>query len=144
LIDIFTNLRRCHLQSNNLKILIFVRENWPNDLINDYKPPSNSLEMIEKGFRFWSWVKGIWSLLGTRRTCGHIKCWKNLFPLTQLVLIYLWRKVVFLFCFVPLRPTELGCFRLCSWSLWKALKERGAWAWFHGIWTCSVEVLHYW
>jgi len=49
-----------------------------------------------------------------------------------------------LFCFVPLRPTKLGCFRLCSWSLWKARKERGAWAWFHGIWTCCVEVLHYW
>ncbi len=25
--------------------------------------------------------------------------------------------------FVLVRSTQLGCFRLCSWSLWKALKE---------------------
>ncbi len=37
-------------------------------------------------------------------------------------LIYLWRKVV---CFVVIRSTELGCFRLCSLSLWKALDEKG-------------------
>ncbi len=30
---------------------------------------------------------------------------------------------VVLFCFVPMRSNELGCFRLCSWSLWKALEE---------------------
>jgi hypothetical protein len=28
-----------------------------------------------------------------------------------------------LFCFVVMRSTELGCFRLCSWCLWKALDE---------------------
>jgi hypothetical protein len=22
------------------------------------------------------------------------------------------------------------------------LMRRGAWAWFHGIWTCSVEEVH--
>jgi hypothetical protein len=26
----------------------------------------------------------------------------------------------------------------------KLLRRRGAWAWFHGVWTCSVEVLEYW
>jgi hypothetical protein len=26
------NLRRCHLQLNNLERLIFVNKNWPNDL----------------------------------------------------------------------------------------------------------------
>ncbi len=30
-----------------------------------------------------------------------------------------------LFCFVPMRSTESGCFRSRSWSLWKALKEEG-------------------
>jgi hypothetical protein len=30
-----------------------------------------------------------------------------------------------LFCFVVMRSTELGCFRLCSWCLWKALNEEG-------------------
>jgi hypothetical protein len=24
------------------------------------------------------------------------------------------------------------------------LRRRGALAWFHGIWTCGVEVLEYW
>jgi hypothetical protein len=28
-----------------------------------------------------------------------------------------------LFCFAVMRSTELGCFRLCSWCLWKALDE---------------------
>jgi hypothetical protein len=30
-----------------------------------------------------------------------------------------------LFCFVPIRSTELGCFRSLSWSIWKALQEEG-------------------
>jgi hypothetical protein len=30
-----------------------------------------------------------------------------------------------LFCFAVMRSTELGCFRLCSWCLWKALDEEG-------------------
>ncbi len=30
-----------------------------------------------------------------------------------------------LFCFVVMRPTEPGCFRLCCWCLWKALNEEG-------------------
>jgi hypothetical protein len=35
-----------------------------------------------------------------------------------------------LFCFVSMRFTKWGCFRLCSWCLWKALNEEGcAWAW---------------
>jgi hypothetical protein len=48
-----------------------------------------------------------------------------------------------LFCFVTMRSTKLGCFRLCSWYLWKALSEEGASAWFHGVWTCSIKVLEY-
>jgi hypothetical protein len=30
-----------------------------------------------------------------------------------------------LFCFVVMRSTEPGCFRSCSWCLWKALDEEG-------------------
>jgi len=30
-----------------------------------------------------------------------------------------------LFCFVVMRSTKLGCFRSCSWCLWKALDEEG-------------------
>ncbi len=32
LVEILNNLRRYCLQCDNLKILIFVNENWPNDL----------------------------------------------------------------------------------------------------------------
>jgi hypothetical protein len=28
-----------------------------------------------------------------------------------------------LFCFVVMRSTAPGCFRLCSWCLWKALDD---------------------
>jgi hypothetical protein len=42
-----------------------------------------------------------------------------------MVEIYLWSKVVCLFCFVLMRSTESGCFRSRSWSLWKALEEEG-------------------
>jgi hypothetical protein len=35
---------------------------------------------------------------------------------------YLWRKVV---SFVVMRSIEPGCFRLCSWCLWKALDKEG-------------------
>ncbi len=30
-----------------------------------------------------------------------------------------------MFCFVVMRSTEPGCFRSCSWCLWKALNEEG-------------------
>jgi hypothetical protein len=30
-----------------------------------------------------------------------------------------------LFCFVVMKSTRLGCFRLCSWCLWKALMVGG-------------------
>ncbi len=30
-----------------------------------------------------------------------------------------------LFCFVVMRSIELGCFRLCSWYLWKSLNKEG-------------------
>jgi hypothetical protein len=45
---------------------------------------------------------------------------------------------------VLMRSTEPGCFRLRSWSPWKALKEEGALAWFHGVWTCSAKIVEYW
>ncbi len=35
-----------------------------------------------------------------------------------------------LYCFLPMRSTESGCFRLCSWSLWKlSRRRRGVSAW---------------
>ncbi len=36
----------CHLQSQNLKKLISVNNNWPNDFRVDYKCSSNLLKLI--------------------------------------------------------------------------------------------------
>jgi hypothetical protein len=45
---IFTNLRRCHLQIEILKKLIFINKNWPNDARIHYKSPSNLVEFFER------------------------------------------------------------------------------------------------
>jgi hypothetical protein len=65
----------------------------------------------------------------------------DLCTITKFSIIYLWRKVV---CFVVMRSTEPGCFRLCSWCLWRLSTGRCAWAWFHDVWTCGAKVLEYW
>ncbi len=36
-----------------------------------------------------------------------------------------WDTLLVLFCFVVMRFTKLGCFRLCPWCLWKALNKEG-------------------
>jgi hypothetical protein len=57
-----------------------------------------------------------------------------------------WKKIIRIF------------FTTTSWSIYvgtdasnhvlgvfgKLLTRRGAWAWFHDIWTCSAKVLEYW
>jgi len=48
LVGILTNLRRCRLQIENLKKLIFVDKNWPNDPRIGYKFPSNLMKFLEK------------------------------------------------------------------------------------------------
>ncbi len=45
------------------------------------------------------------------------------------VLIYLSMKEGSLVCFVVMRSTEPGDFRLCSWCIWKALDKGGV----HGL-----------
>jgi hypothetical protein len=55
--------------------------------------------------------------------------------------VHLSMKEGSLFC--SMRSTKPGCFRSCSWCLWKALNEEGALAWFHDSWTCGVKVLEY-
>jgi hypothetical protein len=46
--------------------------------------------------------------------------------------------------FVPMRSTEPGCFRSCSWYLWKALEEEGCIGLVSWHWTCAAKVLGYW
>jgi len=47
--------------------------------------------------------------------------------------------------FVLMRSTENGDVSdHVLGSLWKSSKGGGgAWAWFHGVWTCGVEVIEY-
>ncbi len=44
---IITNLKRCHLQSDNLHKIIFVSKNWPNDPKVGCSSPSSFIELIE-------------------------------------------------------------------------------------------------
>ncbi len=44
---ILTNLKRCHLQSNNLDKIIFVNKNLPNDPRVGCSSPFGLIELIE-------------------------------------------------------------------------------------------------
>jgi hypothetical protein len=48
LVGIFINLKRCHLQIENLEKLIFSNKNWPNDPRIGCKSPSKVLEFLER------------------------------------------------------------------------------------------------
>ncbi len=70
-----------------------------------------------------------------------------LFIISLYTYIYLWSKVVCLFCFCTydFHRTQPGCFRLCSWSLWKALKEEGCIglvSWHLDLWCRSSWILN--
>jgi hypothetical protein len=47
LFGILTNLRRSHLQLENLENIIFVNKNWPNDVKVDCKVPSSLVKLID-------------------------------------------------------------------------------------------------
>jgi hypothetical protein len=59
-------------------------------------------------------------------------------------IIYLWRKVVCLFCLYPWDPLNQDALDRVLSLFGKLLRRRGASAWFHGIWTWGVKVLKYW
>jgi hypothetical protein len=46
-------------------------------------------------------------------------------------------------CFVVMRSTILGCLDCVLGVFGKLLMRRGAWAWFHDVWTCGAKVLDY-
>jgi len=46
--------------------------------------------------------------------------------------------------FVPMKSTELGCFRSRSWSSESSRREKVHGLWFHDVWTCCAKVLEYW
>ncbi len=50
-----------------------------------------------------------------------------------------------LFCFAVMRSAELGCFRSCSWCLWKALDKEGCMGlilWCLDLWCKSSWILN--
>ncbi len=86
------------------------------------------------------------------KTCCHYLCHPLMFSqiCKQIrgvshcgLAIYLWRKVV---CFVLFCDYEiqLGSSDHVLGAFGKLLMRRGAWAWFHYVWTCSAKVLEYW
>ncbi len=52
LVGILTNLRRYHLQLENLEHLMFVSKNWASDLRDGCKLPSNLVELIQTNLSF--------------------------------------------------------------------------------------------
>ncbi len=59
LVGILTNLKRCHLQSNNLDKLIFVSKNWPNGPRVSCSSHINLIMLVEfHGLR--GIIRGVW------------------------------------------------------------------------------------
>jgi hypothetical protein len=58
--------------------------------------------------------------------------------------IYLWRKVVCLFCLYLWEPLNWDASNCVLILFGKLSRRRGALAWFHGVWTCAIKVLEYW
>ncbi len=52
LAKIFTNLKRCPLQSNNLNKFIFYNKNWPSETRVGCNSPFNLRELIENDVAF--------------------------------------------------------------------------------------------
>jgi len=46
--------------------------------------------------------------------------------------------------FVPMKSTELGCFKSRSWSSESSRREKVHGLRFHDVWTCCAKVLEYW
>jgi hypothetical protein len=47
IVEVFTNLRRCYFQSENLVKLIFASKNWLNDERMECKTPNKLVELID-------------------------------------------------------------------------------------------------
>jgi hypothetical protein len=58
--------------------------------------------------------------------------------------IYLQRNVVCLFCFYLWDPLNRDALDHILGLFEKLVTRRGAWAWFHNIWTRRAKVLQYW
>jgi hypothetical protein len=81
-------------------------------------------------------------------------CWVSLFcngfplgPTEEATLVYLWSRLVCLFCFVLYLwdPPNQNASDHILGLFGKLLRRRSdASAWFHGVWTRGAKVLEYW
>jgi hypothetical protein len=53
-------------------------------------------------------------------------------------------RLFVLFCLYQWDPPNQDASDLIFGLFGKLSRRRGAWAWFHGIWTCNAKVLEYW
>jgi hypothetical protein len=83
----------------------------------------------------WKNRKGTGSLVS-----GYLTFFKKWEPYYRTVAsIYLWGKVVWFVLFWNRDASD------CVFDVFRKLwTRRGAWAWFHDVWTCSAKVLEYW
>ncbi len=69
-------------------------------------------------------------------------------PIAHATLVYLWNKLVNLFCFVLFCTNEIHRTRMLQIaflvSFGKLSRRRSASGWFHGVWTCNAKVFEYW
>jgi hypothetical protein len=49
-----------------------------------------------------------------------------------------------LFCNYEINPLKQDASNHVLGVSGKILMRRGAWAWFHDVWTCNAKVLEYW
>jgi len=63
---------------------------------------------------------------------------------TNIYIIYLWRKVVCLFCLYLWDPPNWDASNHVLHIFWKLSTRRVARTWFHDVWTCNAKVLEYW
>ncbi len=109
------------------------------------------LDKCRKIFIQFSWVCKQWSIKkkGITLHMSKVKFSSTLskFEISSNLHQHLSMKVVcfVLFCFVGMRSSEPGCFRSCSWCLWKAVDEEGYMGlvpWHLDLWCKSFGILN--
>jgi hypothetical protein len=109
----------------------------------------NEIYLVRFRFRMWEILILNWFLLlkiQINSKKGKEKSVEDLVtvgPTPHATLVYLWRKVFCLFCLYLWDPPNQDASDHILGHFGKLLRRRGAWAWFHDVWTCGAEVLEY-
>ncbi len=120
-----------------------LRKTWKNKFFNFYRVFQASyghVEHHEQDFQLYS--LSLAKRFGTQGL--HVGLETKTKKFLKLV-THLSMKEGSLFCFVVMRSTKLGHFRLCSWCLWKALDDEGCMGlvpWHLDSWCKSSWILN--